>query len=158
MNIGQLARQTGVTPDTLRFYEREGLLATPVRAGNGYRRYAEADVARVRFVRSAQALGFSLNEIRGIVPRLAAGLLDRAEIEQHLRAKMAEIDAHMRQLRALKRELQTTFDALRCAPGAVSIGQATAEPATAAPRPARGFSRLPARESASARRSATGAD
>lgn len=151
MNIGQLARQTGVTPDTLRFYEREGLLATPVRAGNGYRCYAEADVARVRFVRSAQALGFSLNEIRRIVPRLAAGLLDRAEIERHLSAKMAEIDAHMRHLRALKRELQATFGALSCAPGAVTVEQATAELASA-PRPPRGFRQLPARETASVRR------
>ena len=151
MNIGQLARQTGVTPDTLRFYEREGLLATPARADNGYRRYAEADVARVRFVRSAQALGFSLTEIRRIVPRLAAGLLDRAEIERHLSAKMAEIDAHMRQLRAMKRDLQATFGALSWAPGAVSIEQATAQPA-AAPQPRRGLSRLSARETASARR------
>jgi len=126
MNIGKLAEQAAVSADTLRFYEKQGLLDAPARHANGYRRYGEADLARVRFVRSAQSLGFTLAEIRQLLPQLAAGRLDRGLIEQHLSAKMAEIDAHMARLRALKRELKATFDSLRCAPGTpVSVAGAT---------------------------------
>lgn len=126
MNIGRLAELTGVTPDTLRYYEREGLLDAPARATNGYRSYDDGHAARVRFVRSAQALGFSLAEIRWILPRLAAGKVDRAEIERHLKAKIAEIDAHIRQMQTLKRELMSTFEMLDCVPSqAVPIEKAT---------------------------------
>lgn len=128
MNIGKLAAATGVSPDTLRYYEKEGLIEPPSRSASGYRQYDDAHVARVRFVRSAQALGFTLGEIRGIVPRLAAGTFGRQEIEARLHAKLAEIDAHMQQLQTLKQELQATFALLTCAPGqAVSFADATAE-------------------------------
>lgn len=120
MNIGELARLSGVSADTLRFYEREGLLAAPARAANGYRSYGDADLERVRFVRAAQSLGFSLAEIARVVPRLAAGALPREEIRGHLQAKMAEIDAQMRRLRELRRELLRTYESLPCAPGHAS--------------------------------------
>lgn len=133
MNIGALAQLTGTSPDTLRYYEREGLIEPPARGSNGYRSYGPAHAERVRFVRSAQALGFSLAEIRWIVPRLAAGRVDRSEIERHLNAKIAEIDAHMRQLRSLKRELLATFASLACTPAqAVAMAQATPKPSAEA--------------------------
>jgi DNA-binding transcriptional MerR regulator len=114
MTIGTLATATGVTPDTLRFYEKQGLLDPPVRADNGYRHYDAAAVARVRFVRAAQALGFTLAEIHDAVPRLRAGRFGRADIETQLHRKLAEIDAHMTQLRAMKKELLATFASLTC--------------------------------------------
>jgi MerR family copper efflux transcriptional regulator len=114
MNIGRLATLTGVSRDTLRYYEREGLIEAPARATNGYRSYDETHAVRVRFVRTAQALGFSLGEIRSIVPRLAAGRVDRAEIERHLHAKAAEIDAHVGRLQALKLELLKASAAMGC--------------------------------------------
>ena len=114
MNIGQLAEQTGVSADTLRYYEREGLIQPPARAANGYRSYREVDAQQVRFVRSAQALGFTLAEIRGMLPQLNAGRMDRGAIEAHLQAKIAEIDGHIRQMQARKRELVATFNALSC--------------------------------------------
>lgn len=127
MNISQFAHIAGVSTDTARFYEKQGLIGVPQRQGNGYRRYTEADVAAVRFVRGAQALGFSLAEIRAILPQVAQGSLDRAEIEQQLQAKMAQIDAHMAELRTLKKELKATLDGLQCAPTRpVSTAQATA--------------------------------
>jgi DNA-binding transcriptional MerR regulator len=134
MNIGTLADATGVSPDTLRYYEREGLIDAPLRGANGYRRYDETHVARVRFVRSAQALGFSLAEIRDVVARLAAGAFGRDEIEARLHAKLTEIDAHIRQLETLKQELQATFALLTCARGEpISVaGATTATPATVA--------------------------
>lgn len=141
MNIGKLAAATGVSPDTLRYYEKEGLVDPPARAANGYRHYDDTHVARVRFVRSAQALGFALAEIREIVPRLAAGTFGRSEIEARLHIKLAEIDAHICQLQRLKEELQATFALLTCTPGqAASFAGATVDaagPAAAAQRPRR---------------------
>ena len=116
MNISQLARAVGVSTYTVRYYEKQGLIGAPERQANGYRSYTEAHVERVRFVRGAQALGFSLAEIRAILPQLARGAFGRAEIEQQLKAKMGQIDAHMAQLRILKKELTATFEALRCSP------------------------------------------
>jgi MerR family transcriptional regulator, copper efflux regulator len=126
MNIGKVAEITLVSTDTLRYYEREGLLDAAVRAPNGYRSYNDADVSRIKFIRSAQSLGFTLAEIRAMIPCLAKGKMDRSAIEGRLREKMGEIDAHMRRLRALKRELQTTIDSLQCSPGKpVSVEGAT---------------------------------
>lgn len=118
MNISELAKATGTTADALRYYEKLGLLNEPLRQDNGYRRYGEADAGRVRFIRSAQALGFSLTEIGSIIPQLAAGRFGRAEIEQGLHKKIAQIDAHIKELRRLKKELVATFGMLTCPPGA----------------------------------------
>lgn len=127
MNISQLAKAVGVSTDTVRYYEKQGLLGAAQRQENGYRRYAQADIGQVRFVRGAQALGFSLAEIRTILPQLAQGTLGRAEIEHQLQTKIAQIDAHMVQLQTLKQELTATFNALRCAPTQpVSTASATA--------------------------------
>lgn len=126
MNIGALAQLTGVSTDTLRYYEREKLLAPPGRAANGYRIYTEADAQRVRFVRSAQGLGFSLAEIRWILPRLDAGQVQRAEIESHLQKKLAEIEVQIKRLQTLRKEVQTTLASLKCAPQSqVSVKGAT---------------------------------
>ncbi|MCC2636799.1 MAG: heavy metal-responsive transcriptional regulator [Moraxellaceae bacterium] len=133
MNIGKLAEATGVTPDTLRYYEKEGLIDAPQRGANGYRRYDATHLTRLRFVRNAQALGFSLAEIREVLPRLAAGAFGREEIEARLHTKLAEIDAHIRQLENLKQELRGTFAQLTCAPGqTVSFAGATPEVAESA--------------------------
>ena len=93
MNISQFAQAAGVSTDTVRYYEKQGLISAPRRQANRYRSYTDADVAAVRFVRGAQALGFSLSEIRAILPQVAKGSFGRAEIEQQLQAKMAQIEA-----------------------------------------------------------------
>ena len=127
MNISQLAKTIGVSTDTVRYYEKQGLINAPERQANGYRSYAEVDAGLLRFVRGAQALGSSLTEIRAILPQVAQGTFGRTEIEQQLKAKIAQIDAHMAQLKTLKKELTATFDALRCAPmQPVSTAHATA--------------------------------
>ena len=64
IGIGQLAVRAGVSVDTVRYYERSGLLSPQVRLASGYRRYSELQVARLRFIRRAQELGFSLKDIR----------------------------------------------------------------------------------------------
>ena len=65
--IGAFAAAAGVTVETVRYYQRRGLVTEPERAGGSIRRYDEADVARVRFIKSAQRLGFSLDEIEGLL-------------------------------------------------------------------------------------------
>ena len=127
MNISQLAKAVGVSTDTVRYYEKQGLISAPERQANGYRSYTEAHAGLLRFVRGAQALGFSLAEIHTILPQVAQGTFGRTEIESQLKAKIAQIDAHMVQLKTLKKELTTTFEALRCAPTQpVSTAHATA--------------------------------
>lgn len=126
MNIGQLAKAANVTADTLRYYEKQGLIGAPLRRENGYRAYTDQHVELVRFVRGAQSLGFSLTEIRAVVRQLAEGKFGRAEIEQQLSAKIAQIDLHIRQLKTLKKELMGTFSLLKCAPNqAISAAEGT---------------------------------
>lgn len=114
MNISSLAKAAGITTDTLRYYEKLGLLDEPQRAENGYRRYAEHHISRVRFIRSAQSLGFSLTEIGSIIPQMAAGQFDRTQIEQGLLMKIGQIDTHIKELQQLKKNLQSTFKMLNC--------------------------------------------
>ena len=109
MRIGELAQKTGVTADTLRFYEREGLVRAD-RWPNGYRDFPEATVGLVRMIRQAQGLGFTLSEIgallRGMIGPVgkAAGKgLSEDEIAVLLQGKLDEIDqkiAEMTELRA----------------------------------------------------------
>ena len=72
IGIGTLAKRAGVRVDTVRYYERNGLLSPSARLASGYRRYSELEVARLRFIRGAQALGFSLKEIRDELNRNTA--------------------------------------------------------------------------------------
>lgn len=134
MKIGELAVQAGISTDTLRFYEKQGLLPSPRRAPNGYRSYGQEHLERVQFVRSAQALGFSLAQVAQILPELAAGRFGRAEIEQQLQAKIAQIDTQMEALGALRRDLLATFDRLNCSPGAELSAPDVTEKAHGAPR------------------------
>lgn len=89
MQIGNLAKHAGVTVQTVRFYERRGLLPKPQRRESGYRLYGEEDLRRLRFIRQAKALGFSLDEIREFLQMRKRGMCPCADVikigEQHLR-------------------------------------------------------------------------
>lgn len=126
MNIGELASAAGVSTDTVRYYEKQKLLPMPLRQSNGYRSYGPEHLGTLRFVRSAQGLGFSLREIRDVLPALAQGRFKRGQIEERLQAKLAEIDQHMALLRQRRKELLATFASLQCAPDApLAPAQAT---------------------------------
>ena len=99
LRIGELAAATALTPDTLRYYERLGLPVTPRRSAGGFRLFGHDAVERVRFVKQAQALGLSLDEIRQLI-----GAPCR-EVEPVLRARLAELDARLAELRGLRRTL-----------------------------------------------------
>lgn len=103
--IGTLARATGVTPDTLRWYERQGLLPPPRRRPSGYREYDQAAVRRVRFVRGAKELGFTLEEIAQLLR-----LQDDREhgvdgIRRQAQARLDELDARIARMAAMRDEL-----------------------------------------------------
>ncbi|HYD52834.1 MAG TPA: helix-turn-helix domain-containing protein [Gemmatimonadaceae bacterium] len=119
--IGQLAEQAGCTAEAVRFYEREGVLPAPTRRGGGrYRRYSTADVERVRFVRRARDLGFSLDEVRELLA-LAAGEPERScdEVDAIARAHLAQVESKLAQLTALRDELSGVIADCR---GGVGIG------------------------------------
>jgi len=136
MNIGELARAAEVSTDTVRYYEKQQLLTAPMRQSNGYRCYGPEHLSALRFVRSAQGLGFSLKEIRAVLPALAQGRFKRGQIEELLQAKLADLDQHMALLRQRRKELLATFASLQCAPEvALMPAQATAPKLTARAQP-----------------------
>ncbi|MCW4461358.1 MerR family transcriptional regulator [Sphingomonas sp. BT-65] len=112
MTIGALARAGGVGVETVRYYQRRGLLAEPARAG-GVRRYGEGDARRLRFIRAAQEAGFTLNEI-GELLELDAGE-DRVRAHALAQARIAAIDAEVAKLTAARGALEKL--ARRCAAG-----------------------------------------
>lgn len=99
--IGQLAQATGLTREALRFYEQSGLLRAQ-RQPNGYRVYPPEAVEIVRYIRLAQQLGFSLNEISGNLPKLWNQPDTALAITGFLKEKVTEIDARIAQLQTLR--------------------------------------------------------
>ena len=95
--IGALAKSAGVGVETVRYYQRRGLLREPARPPREVRRYGEADVKRLRFIRSAQAAGFTLAEIGELLALDAAD--DRARARELAQARVAAIDAKIEEMR-----------------------------------------------------------
>ena len=115
LTIGELAARAGVTPEAIRYYEREGVVPPAARAGAGrYRRYGEADAERLHFIRRARDLGFSLDEVRELLA-VADGDQARscAEVDRIARAHLAVVDAKMTQLAALRTELDRVVGACK---------------------------------------------
>lgn len=111
---GEVAKRAGVNPETIRVYERERLLPKAARTAAGYRQFPLETVRRVRFVRQAQALGFSLREIRGLMEIQADPDADIADLRAKASAKIAEIDAKIRDLTAMRDTLSRLTG--RCPP------------------------------------------
>ncbi|CAN7449483.1 MerR family transcriptional regulator [Pseudoduganella sp. LjRoot289] len=110
MQIGEIASATGISRDTLRFYEKRGLL-TARRGANGYRDYPPEAVDWLRYIRTAQQLGFSLAEIEADLPLLAAPDASAEQLRVALQAKLAEIDQRIAGLAQLRAELARRLDA-----------------------------------------------
>ena len=110
MKIGELAKLAGVAIDTVRYYERQGLLPPPPRHGSGYRRYEQEDVSRLRFIRRAKALGFTLEEIASLLELSARRHEDMAELKQAAESRLQALDlriADLERVRAGLRQLVT---------------------------------------------------
>src|SRR2546426_303226 len=98
LTIGQVARQAGIGVETVRFYEREGLLQEPARRESGYRQYSEDVVARLRFIRRAKELGFSLKEIKELLALRVDPSTTCREVKEQAEAKIAHIEGKIASL------------------------------------------------------------
>lgn len=120
LKIGEVARLSGVGSEALRFYERSGLLGRPARTAGGYRLYDADVLTRLAFIKRAQALGFSLDEIRHIIADAQSGHAPCDEVREILQRRMAELDERLRELQRYRRELKATlteWDEVGRAPG-----------------------------------------
>lgn len=102
LTIGQVAKQADVGVETIRFYERKKLIAQPRRPASGYRRYDEQVVDRIRFIRQAQELGFSLSEIDQLLDLRLDPQRTCADVKSEAQAKIADIDGKMERLRCMR--------------------------------------------------------
>ena len=105
LTIGQVARHAGVGIETVRFYERQGLLEEPARKESGYRQYTEDVVARLRFIRRAKELGFTLKEIVELLALRLDPDTSCAEVRGRAKAKIDDIDAKIRDLQRMRQAL-----------------------------------------------------
>src|ERR1700675_4377438 len=106
LRSGALARSLGVSTDTLRLYERKGLLSPPVRASNGYRCYTADSIARVRLIRAALAIGFTLDELAKILKIRDAGGVPCNHVRDLASRKLLGLEQQIQQLIALREQLR----------------------------------------------------
>ena len=107
MKIGELAQRAQVAIDTVRYYERQGLLPVPTRRASGYRSYDTTDVLRLRFVRRAKALGFSLAEIRDLLALSGRREDDMGDLKAVATEKLGAVEAKLAELTRMRDGLRT---------------------------------------------------
>lgn len=111
MQIGELARVSGVSRDTLRFYEKRGLIR-PQRGANGYRSYPEQTAVIVNYIRMAQRLGFTLAEIAEELPAGGDGEISQQRLAEVLRGKLDAVDARIADMHILRSRLAEMIDSV----------------------------------------------
>ena len=109
LRIGEMAARAGLNPKTLRFYESMGLLPFPSREANGYRRYPAETVELLSFVKQAQGLGFTLEEIKEILSIRRRGEVPCVHVRSLLQAKAAELDRKLADLVTLRRRIRRSL-------------------------------------------------
>ena len=109
MKIGEAARVSGCHIETIRYYERAGLLLAPARTGSGYRHYSDAQVQRLRFITRGRELGFSLDEIRSLLALADDESLSCGDVDRLARHHLEEIRDRVRELNRMVRELERTI-------------------------------------------------
>lgn len=119
LTIGELAKQGDVNLETIRYYERQGLLPKPPRTPSGYRQFPSDSVRRVRFIKRAQELGFSLREIKELLTLQATSGATSADVRERAMTKIADIEGKIETLRAMKKAL-AQLTAACCGEGSVS--------------------------------------
>ena len=110
LKIGEVSQASGIGIEALRFYERSGLLGKPVRSMSGYRLYDEGILERLAFIKKAQTLGFSLDEIRKIITDAQHGSSPCKEVREIVRQRLAELDEKMREMKRYRKELAQTLE------------------------------------------------
>jgi DNA-binding transcriptional MerR regulator len=122
LKIGDVSKRSGVGIEALRFYEKSGLLDKPSRTLSGYRVYEPEILERLAFIKQAQALGFSLDEIKRIVEDARKGESPCDEVREIVRRRLEELDERMREMKRYRKELAETleeWDRVGRAPGHV---------------------------------------
>ena len=110
MRIGELAKQSDCDVETIRFYEREGLLGAPAREANGYRSYTDAHLVQLNFIRHCRSLGIGLPEVRILRSFQASPELACDEIDQLIDRQITRIHQQVESLRLLERQLHSLRD------------------------------------------------
>lgn len=135
LTIGKVARDAGVGVETVRFYERKGLIPRPRRPLRGFRSYPRETARRIRFIRQAQELGFTLREIKELLSLRADPKADCSDIRRRSQEKLAEVAAKSEQLDRIRRALETLIaacpgrGALRACSILDSLAQSAKQPA-----------------------------
>lgn len=109
MHIGRVAKKIGVTPDAIRFYERNALLPRPPRSAGGFREFADADVETLGFIRRVQHLGFTLKEVRELLQLRQGKLQSCAPVRRRLEQKLMDVHRKLEDLRRLERDLRAAL-------------------------------------------------
>jgi DNA-binding transcriptional MerR regulator len=141
MRIGELAEQVGVNPKTVRYYEQIGLIPPAPRTAGGYREYADTDAARLTFIKTAQRLGLSLEEVAEMLRLRERGEPPCGYVRDVLGQQLRSVDKRIAELRALRtelRELRAAADTIPEVDGAtcriIEHVKAATDPATARAR------------------------
>ncbi len=111
LKIGEVAKQSGLGVETVRFYEREGLIAEPPRRASGYRAYPGSVVPRLSFIRHAKELGFTLKEIRELLSLRVDRRANCSAVEKRAQAKITDIEERIRSLQRIRRTLRKLVEA-----------------------------------------------
>lgn len=112
MLIGEVAKATGMTPKTLRFYEEQGLLPPAQRRSNGYRQYGDDSVARLNFIARGRAAGLSVSQIRSILALREKGNAPCAHVRDILAGQLAGLDLKIAELTALRACVAASYEAV----------------------------------------------
>ncbi len=115
LRVGELAEAVGLAPDTIRYYERAGLLLPPARTPAGYRAYDASALDRLKFIQGAQRLGLRLRDIADLLAIRDTGVCPCEPAEQLLRRRLIEVDAEIARLAALRTEMVAMVEALPAA-------------------------------------------
>ena len=107
MTIGQVAKLAGVGIETIRFYEREGILEEPLRSDSGYRLYSSDVVSRLLFIKRAQELGFSLQEIGELLSLRRQSEVSCVEVRRRAETKVSDIETKIKDLQKMKKALMS---------------------------------------------------
>lgn len=105
LTVGQLAKNTQVNVETIRYYERRGLIPPPPRRESGYRQFSKDTIARVRFIKRAQEVGFTLKEISELLSLRVAPDTTCADIKERTEGKIAEVEQKIHALQRIKKAL-----------------------------------------------------
>ncbi len=110
LKIGDVAKASGIGIEALRFYEKSDLLDAPSRTGSGYRIYGRDVLDRLDFIKRAQLLGFSVDEIKRIIAHKRAGESPCSEVRQIVRRRLKEVDEKMREMKRYRSELASALE------------------------------------------------